>query len=87
MPEPTPNPNAYRRPCDCPHSFPVCACFEGLSGAPLEARSRWLSSLAGWPARVEFLSAADVVRVYGRPAIPPESIARANDCGCGDTHR
>jgi hypothetical protein len=35
------------------NGFPLCACFEGLTGAALLDRSCWLSSLAGWPAHVD----------------------------------
>ncbi len=38
------------RSCQCDHPFPVCACSEGLSGPRLLQRSKFLSSLAGWPA-------------------------------------
>jgi hypothetical protein len=55
------------RNCDCPHGFPLCACCEGLLGKALHDRSRWLSALAGWPARVEPASAAAILAAYGRP--------------------
>jgi hypothetical protein len=56
------------RSCACPHGFPLCACFEGLTGPALVDRSRWLSSLAGWPARVDPSEAARVIAEHGRPA-------------------
>jgi hypothetical protein len=56
------------RSCACPHGFPLCACFEGLTGPALVDRSRWLSSLAGWPARVDPAEAARVIVEHGRPA-------------------
>lgn len=67
----------YVRPCACPHGFPICACREGLSGPALLARSRLLSSYAGYPAAV---GVTDAVRVLTRHVVPaPE----ARDCGCG----
>jgi hypothetical protein len=56
------------RSCSCPHGFPLCACFEGLTGVALLDRSRWLSALAGWPARVDPAEAARVIAEQGRPA-------------------
>lgn len=41
------------RRCSCPHGFPLCACHERLTGDALLRRSRWLSSLAGWPGRLD----------------------------------
>ena len=72
---------SYRRPCACPHKFPLCGCGEGLAGKALLRRSRTLSSLAGWPA--PGLDPAEVARVlakYGKPAagISPGQ----GDCGC-----
>lgn len=67
----------YVRPCACPHPFPLCACVEGLSGPALLARSRWISSVAGWPGVVGVGAAAWVVARLLRPA--PES----RGCGCG----
>ncbi len=37
------------RSCQCDHPFPVCACSEGLTGQALVSRSKFLSSLGGWP--------------------------------------
>lgn len=39
------------RECACPHPYPLCACFEGRHD--LVRRSAWLSSLAGWPGRLD----------------------------------
>ena len=38
-----------KRTCDCPHPYPVCACAEGHRGRALLDRSKFASSLAGWP--------------------------------------
>lgn len=83
------------RSCACSHSYPLCACFEGLSGDALLRRSNWLSSLAGWPApRLDPAEVARVVAEYGRPvsqmaktpvwlALPRVAPATAaGDCGC-----
>lgn len=78
----------YKRPCKCPHRFPVCACSEGHAGSALDARSRTLSSLAGWPApRIDADTVARVIAAYGRPAPTPDSPQPAppGDCGCGKT--
>jgi hypothetical protein len=77
------------RSCACPHGFPLCACAEGLHGTALLDRSRRLSSLAGWPARVDPADAARVLAAFGRqrpvwlalPRVTPD--ADGEDCGCG----
>jgi hypothetical protein len=63
------------RTCDCPHDFPLCACAEGLRGDALRDRSRWLSALAGWPARVDPAEAKRVMAEYGRPPDRPSTPA------------
>lgn len=86
------------RRCSCDHGFPVCACDEAVFGSELLTRSRWLSHLAGWPARVTPESIAAVIAEHGRPlpvypvwlalprieAVPmSEAIAAGEPCGCG----
>lgn len=75
---------SYKRPCNCPHKFPVCACSEGVSGPDLLRRSRTLSSLAGWPAPL--LDPAEVARIvarHGRPRPEAKPDLPDRDCGCG----
>jgi hypothetical protein len=75
----------------------LCACFEGLTGPALLDRSRWLSSLAGWPARVDPAEAERVIAEYGRrtaqartpwpvwlalPRVNP-AVGPPGGCGCG----
>lgn len=75
----------YHRDCKCSHGFPVCACFESITGNSLDRRSRTLSSLAGWPApRLDPDTVARVLATYGRPAPAPQPVA-ARDCGCGQS--
>jgi hypothetical protein len=69
------------RTCDCPHHFPLCACAEGLRGSALRDRSRWLSALAGWPARVD---PAEAKRVIAEHMRPPEG--RSTSVGHGHGH-
>ena len=54
------------RVCDCPHDFPVCA-GDTIRGTALPQRSRWLSSLAGWPGAVTPEAAIAVVQETRRP--------------------
>jgi hypothetical protein len=85
------------RNCDCPHGFPICACCEGVRGQRLLDRSRYLSSLAGWPALVDEAAAVAVLAAFGRPASDPDAPAaypwpalaqmeplprQAGGCGC-----
>lgn len=53
------------RTCDCPHPYPVCVCAEGHQGAALVRRSKFASSLAGWPspARPSGGAAPDPARI------------------------
>ncbi len=37
----------YVRSCGCDHPYPLCNCFEGISGDELLVRSKWFSELAG----------------------------------------
>jgi hypothetical protein len=60
------------RSCTCHHNFPICACCEGLGGERLRDRSRFLSSLAGWPAKIEHVLAVKVLGEYGRPVNGPD---------------
>jgi len=39
----------YKRSCQCDHGYPLCACYQGLTGAALLKRSNRLSAIAGWP--------------------------------------
>jgi hypothetical protein len=86
------------RRCTCPHAYPICACFEGLSGPELLRRSNLLSSLAGWPNMrlVTPESIAAVIVEFGRPAPPAwlalprirpalfgEAPTPPAGCGCG----
>lgn len=52
--------------CEVTRDLPLCACHEGLWGKGLEQRSAWLSSLAGWPGRLD-------------PAVVAEHEARAGE--------
>jgi hypothetical protein len=59
--------STYQRECNCAHPYPLCACGEGLHGKALRVRSRRLSSLAAWPARVTDESARAVLAEFGKP--------------------
>lgn len=71
------------RLCSCPHGHPLCACNEGLSGHALWRRSNWLSSLAGWPGRLdpaavaEHLAAVEAARTRPIPS-PAQSVNGAD---------
>ena len=68
------------RSCSCSHGFPLCACAEGLTGDALLARSRRLSSVAGWPARVAPEDAAWVIATQLRPQVSrPAEVDHAED--------
>jgi hypothetical protein len=72
-PDPVVHMEAGARVCTCSHDFPICAGDEQLGGVRLLHRSRWLSSLAGWPARVTREEAAGVVASHGRPVLARQS--------------
>jgi hypothetical protein len=55
------------RSCSCGHDLPICCCCEGLAGDALIARSRKLSSIAGWPAAIDDDQAVAVLAEFGRP--------------------
>lgn len=57
------------RACACNHPYPLCACAEGWRGHELLRRSKWLSSLAGWPGPVTAESAAAARRAV-KPRVP-----------------
>jgi hypothetical protein len=70
------------RTCHCDHAFPICACCEGLYGPALLARSRWLSSVAGWPSVLTADGLAEVERL-----LRPAPARPAGDCGCSGQTR
>ena len=86
--------NQIRRECDCDHGFPLCACVEGLDGPALLSRSRWLSSIAGWPGPITADGLAEVAKLRGGVATPVEPAGGArvdlsvaeppSDCGCNE---
>jgi hypothetical protein len=69
------------RACACDHGFPLCACILGFTDAALVFESRRISSLAGWPARIEPGAAARVLAAELAKGRRAEG--HIGGCGCG----